>query len=323
VIESPSNNQLLPLLFAKRKYILGNIVIFTFLSLGLTLIIPKKYTATGIIYPTKSNLIKDVASNPDFGYQLHSERLLQLLYSNDLRNEMVQRFDLNAYYEIDPTQPNASHSLKKQFEKDISFNRTQYLSIEISAEMKNAQLSADLVNNMISYIDTIRENIFRENTRIWVADLETKIPPQKEIVDSILLDVFNAPNSKTTNAVGQNRLAQIEERKKNGTPSQGDNTIKHSIENNYSIQMEKTIANYYMQLGVLNRYQSDYLNGLDKLSMPFPKVYTVAQGEIDDKKTSPSFKINALIGAVFGLIISLLFFSLQQNLTGLNEEYSQ
>lgn len=320
--ESQTEHQMIQTMYANRTSIIGITILFTLLAIGVTAFIPKKYSATGVIYPTKSNQIKNVAIDPDFGYQLHSERLMQMLYSNDMRNEMVQRFDLISYYEIDTESPNANHAIKEAFENDISFNRTEYLSIEINAEMENAALSAALVNNMISYIDTIRKNIFHENTRIWVDNLETKIPRQQVIVDSIMNKIFNAPKTGVSNAISQNRLSLIEERKNSGTPLQGDNSIQGALKNNYSMDMEQLIANYYMQLGLLNKYQSDYLEGLDKLSMPFPKVYIVTNGEVDDKKTSPSYKINGLIGAAFGLIISLLFFSLQKNLTGLNEKFS-
>jgi uncharacterized protein involved in exopolysaccharide biosynthesis len=308
VNEQQSNQEVIKLLFFNRKQIALFTVLFLLLTLITTFFIPKKYTATGIIYPTKSNSMKDVVNNPVFGYELQADRLLQLLQSQRMQEMVVNKFDLISYYEIDTTLAGEKNSLQKNYLEDFSFQRTKYLSVEISAEMNNPELAANVVNSMINYIDTIRRDIFLENTIIWVNELEQRVTSQELIVDSLLMAVFNSNEPHSNNSIAKSKSAHINARQKNAIILQGDKIVQNAILTNYSVQLEKLINQYYMELGILNRFQSDLNQGKEKLSLPFPKVYTVTQAEVDDKKTSPSFLKNGIIGLVAGFLLSVFFF---------------
>ena len=252
--------------------------------------------------------MKDVVNNPVFGYELQADRLIQLLESQRMQQMVISTFELIPYYKIDTTQSGAKNALLKKYSESFSFNRTEYLSVEISAVLDNPELAANIVNSMISYIDTIRRDVFLENTIIWVNDLKQKVASQEIIVDSVLLEVFNSNQSHIENSLSNNTSKHINSRQENAVVLRGDEVIKSALLNNYSIQLEKLINQYYMELGILNRFQNDLNNGEEKLSLPFPKVYTVTQAEVDDKKTSPSFLKNGLIGAIIGLVLSIFFF---------------
>jgi len=308
VNEQQSNQEVIKLLFLNRKKILLFTITLFVLSIIITFFIPKEYTATGIIYPTKSNSMKDVVNNPVFGNELQADRLIQLLESQRMQQMVISTFELIPYYKIDTTQSGAKNALLKKYSESFSFNRTEYLSVEISAVLDNPELAANIVNSMISYIDTIRRDVFLENTIIWVNDLKQKVASQEIIVDSVLLEVFNSNQSHIENSLSNNTSKHINSRQENAVVLRGDEVIKSALLNNYSIQLEKLINQYYMELGILNRFQNDLNNGEEKLSLPFPKVYTITQAEVDDKKTSPSFLKNGLIGAIIGLVLSIFFF---------------
>lgn len=314
VNEQQSNQEVIKLLFFNRKKIAFFTILLFLLSITTTFFIPKEYTAIGIIYPTKSNSMKDVVNSPDFGYELQSDRLIQLLQSQRMQQMVVNNFSLISYFEIDTTEIGAKNTLQKKYSKSFSFDRTKFLSVEISANMKSPELAAKVVNSMISYIDTIRRDIFLENTLIWVNELEQKVIYQERIVDSLLLGVFNSNDLHEGNSLSKNKSIHIKSRQEDAIILRGDEVIKTALLNNYSIQLEKLINQYYMELGILNRFQSDLNFGKEKLSLPFPKVYTVAKAEVDDKKTSPSFLKNGIIGLVGGFILSVFFFLGQNKL---------
>ena len=252
--------------------------------------------------------MKDVVNNPVFGYELHADRLTQLLQSQRMQEMVVNTFDLISYYEIDTSQVGSKNTLQKKYSDDFTFNRTKYLSVEISAEMNDPVLAADIVNSMISYIDTIRRDIFLENTLIWVNELEQRVTSQEVIVDSLLIEVFNSNEPHSNNSIAKSKSAHINARQENAMVLRGDEIVKTALLNNYSVQLEKLINEYYMELGILNRFQSDLNHGKEKLSLPFPKVFTVTHAEVDDKKTSPSILKNGIIGMVAGFLLSIFFF---------------
>lgn len=310
--EDQANINLLTTIYNYYKQILGVAIVFAILSIAVSLTMHKKYSAVGVVYPTKSNEMKKVVDDPDFGYQIHTDRLIQLFESQTMQNEMVKRFNLTAYYEIDTLRPNWVNKLNTEFKNDISINHTKYLSVEIHASLKSPQLAANLVNNMISYVDTIRREIFLENTVIWVEDLKPKIKPQQKIVDSLLLAINQATPANNMGNLSKNTAAQIEKRKENGHHLYGDDVISSALAANSSIQLEKLISEYYMQLGILNRYRSNLIAAQEKLNLPFPKIYTVMKAQVDDKKTSPSLRINGLIGLIVGLVFGIVIYALKE-----------
>ncbi|MGB0391398.1 MAG: hypothetical protein ACPGRC_07040 [Salibacteraceae bacterium] len=313
--EKEANIKILQTIFNHKYGILAVALSFFIISIGISLSMDKKYAAQGIVYPTKSNEIKKEVNDPGFGYQIHTDRLVQLFESNQMRNEMVDRFNLIQYYELDTTSKNWVSKLIKKYEEDITIDRTKYLSVVINAEFKSPELAAEMVNNMISYVDTLRRNIYLENTQILVDDLKPKMALQEMIVDSLLDRISNASEQGNENALSQNTIAQINKRKENGHHLNGDDAVKKALLNNYSVQLEKLISQYYLELGILNGYQSQLILANDRLSMPFPKIYTVTSAMVNSKKTSPKNLINGLIGLVLGLLCSVFYYSIADNLS--------
>lgn len=309
--ENQTNTILLKSLYTQRKKIALVTVVFALLAMGLTFFIPKKYTALGIVYPTASNSIKDVVAHPDFGYEIHSDRLIQLFQSRIMQDWVVETFDLIDYYEIDTSSAEWIHSLDKKYHHDISFSRNKYLSVEIEVSNKDPQRSADMVNGMISYVDTLRRDMFLANTTILVQNLEKQISQQEEIVTHLLTQIFNSVPSEERNALSQNNEIVIQERKNKAIQQLGDETVLNSLKNNYSITVEKLINDYYHELGILNSLKNDLKVAHEKISLPFPGIYEVTHAVPDGKKTSPSTLKNGIIGGTAGLIFSLMFFIFQ------------
>ena len=98
------------------------------------------------------------------------------------------------------------------------------------------------------------------------------------------------------------------EKKANGEHQYGDNLVTEVLKNNYSIEAEKLINNYYHELGVLNEIKQDKGMITQKLTEPLPGVYKINKAFGGGKKTSPSLIKNTLIGLIFGFCMSILFF---------------
>jgi len=311
VNENQTNIILLKSLYTQKKKILLATVIFALLAIGFTFFIPKKYTALGIVYPTSSNSIKDVVAHPDFGYEIHSDRLIQLFQSRIMQDWVTQNFDLISYYEIDTSNADWVYSLDKKYHHDISFSRNKYLSVEIEVNSKNPQRSADMVNGMIHYVDTIRRDMFLANTTLLVQNLEKQIAQQEDVVNTLLIQIFNSVPSSERNKLSQNTEIIIQERKNKAIQQLGDETVLNSLKNNYSIAVEKLINDYYHELGILNALKRDLTAANEKINLPFPGIYEVTLAVPDGKKTSPSTLKNGIIGGFAGFIFSLLFFVFQ------------
>jgi uncharacterized protein involved in exopolysaccharide biosynthesis len=303
--ENNVNRELVALFYANRVKIIASCLIFVLISGVVTLFIPKKYAAFGVVYSTGSNNINSESNDPNFGLEIHADKLIQLFESEYMFDHVVEKFDLISYYEIDTNNGSSYNRLKSNYYRDIMVERTRYLSLNVAVTMSNAQLAADIVNEMISYIDTIRSDLYLQNVVRLVDDLSKEIEIQQVKVDSILQLVFDNSEIGDINPIGENRIAMINEQQNEGKWKKGNGIIKETLTNRFTPKLEKEINSYYFELETLNNYKSYYTEAKEKLVLPFPNVYSVSKAQVDNKKTGPSMLMNLIFGLFFGLILSL------------------
>ena len=309
--EKTANKRVLETLFKNRVKILLFSIVFAIIAVGVTFFIPKKYTASGIVFPTNSNSMKDVANSTFFGYEFQADRLIQLFESQKMKETIIKRYDLINYYEIDTNSKNWRYYLNKYYIEDISFKRTKFISVELKVIMKSPELASNIANTMMSYIDTIRKEILYENVYALQNDLSNKVFDHQMIVDSLLFLLSNKKKTTKPNQLAQNIVSKLEENNKNGNLGLGDEIIINAAKNNYTFKTAKAINEYYTQLSILSNLKKELVVLTEKTSMPFPRIYRVQNAIADYKKTSPSFLLNMILGFLIGAIGSILFYSLK------------
>lgn len=309
--EKTANKRVLDTLFKNTVKILLFSIVFAIIAVGVTFFIPKKYTASGIVFPTNSNSMKDVANSNFFGYEFQADRLIQLFESQKMKETIVKRYDLISYYEIDTNAKNWRYYLNKYYSEDISFKRTKFISVELKVIMKSPELASNIANTMMSYIDTIRKEILYENVYALQNDLSNKVFDHQMTVDSLLFLLSNEKKATKPNQLAQNIVSKLEENNKNGNLGLGDEIIINAAKNNYTFKTAKAINEYYHQLSILSNLKKELVVLKEKTSIPFPRIYRVQNAIADYKNTSPSFLLNMILGFLIGAIGSILFYSLK------------
>lgn len=129
--------------------------------------ITPKFKSTVVFFPASSSSIsndllslylgsKDILR---FGDEEDVEQMLQVLYSADIRERVVNKFDLIEHYEIDTEAPYPMTQLGKIWDSNITFRRTEYMSIEIEVFDKDPKIAADIANTIADLVDTAMTNI--------------------------------------------------------------------------------------------------------------------------------------------------------------------
>lgn len=135
-------------------------------------ILPSEYRATVILFPASNESISHSVFSEHsntrgitrFGENEEVEYFLQVLYSDDVKNYITKHFDLFKHYNIDTTKRYPKTKLAKQWENNISFRKTEYLSIEIEVFDENPQFAADIANAIAEYADTLFNKIKHERS---------------------------------------------------------------------------------------------------------------------------------------------------------------
>jgi capsular polysaccharide biosynthesis protein len=188
----------LKFLYRWRKLLLLALVASVIATIIVTLIMPSEYESAGIIFPTPTNSPEKILTEPQFGYEVDADWLMQVLKSDIVKDTLVKLFGLIDYYELDTMGPNWRDELNKKYEKTISFQRTRYMSIEIKAQTKNPELSSDLVNTIIDKIDPIRERIFKENTYRTVIYYEKAMFDKLDLINTMVDSLYDLRNENAS-----------------------------------------------------------------------------------------------------------------------------
>jgi capsular polysaccharide biosynthesis protein len=300
------------ILFKEKKIILFSIIAAIILGVVVTFLIPKKYSSFAIIYPANSNSLNDVTNNPDFGYEIHADRLIQLIESQIIQDSLVNKFDLLTYYELDKMKPDWRYKLNEFMARDIDINRTRFLSIVITVTTKDPDLSANMANYITQTVDIVKENILKENTKMAVDVYHTQYLSQSLKVDSLLNLIFemsdnSSSSSNSKNILFKKRKEVIKERQKLNYYSGADDAILKISANDETERTEKIINDYYVEKDVLYDINKKYEKSIEQYNYPIPKSYIISEAKPDYRKVSPSLSRNIIIAIAIGLLSAILF----------------
>src|SRR5690606_5354954 len=98
-------------------------------ALVITLFIPKEYKSYGIVYPPSSTSIENSIDYPNFGYDVEADRLMQIIESREIREEVIEKFDLVNHFEISKDSPTWHDNLMKKYYKNIKVERTVSMAV--------------------------------------------------------------------------------------------------------------------------------------------------------------------------------------------------
>ncbi|HPT04523.1 MAG TPA: Wzz/FepE/Etk N-terminal domain-containing protein, partial [Bacteroidales bacterium] len=133
------------------------LIIFTLAAAILSFIftlpffITPKFRSSVILFPTSSNSVSKalLSENADskqdileFGYEEQTEQMLQMLNSNKIRDRIIKKFDLMKHYDIDPNSSYKNTKLNREYDKNITFRRTEFMAVEIAVLDKDPQMAA-------------------------------------------------------------------------------------------------------------------------------------------------------------------------------------
>jgi uncharacterized protein involved in exopolysaccharide biosynthesis len=183
----------------KSLFIVALIAIFGSWFFSLPWFITPKFKSTVILYPAGTNsvskalLAEQSSKGQDlmsFGEDEQAEQLLQILNSNKIRGRIVEKFNLMSHYNIDTTSRYKNSRLYKEYEKNITFNRTEFMAVKITVLDKDPQMAADIANKIAELLDSTKNDMQHQRAlkgfNIVQAEYKILQGEVQQIVDSIV-----------------------------------------------------------------------------------------------------------------------------------------
>lgn len=177
-----SGKKLLDVLL-KRKV---HIAIITFIGLiigvifsGPKFIVPK-FKSTAIVFP--SNI-------QSYAEESETEQLMQWFNSDDIKLEIIEKYNLYDHYKIKKGSPKSLAYVLKEYNSNIKIEQTSNQAIKVIALDKDPQLACDIANSIVEItsriIDSTHNFLFAEVIKTY----EKTLKEQNYIIDSLGKDL--------------------------------------------------------------------------------------------------------------------------------------
>jgi len=173
------------------KFLLAAGITVFIISAAASLTITPLFRSTVVLYPTTNGVetqtrfgIQNTA-NPLFGDETATEKVLQILKSDKIKEYLVSKYDLMNHYGISSDAKFRYTMLDARMKKYIVSRKTQYNSIEISVLDKDPLLAATMANDIAVQIDTVFNQIVRDAGKRSYSAISNSYNDQFSMVKSL------------------------------------------------------------------------------------------------------------------------------------------
>lgn len=160
----------------KKLAMVGVAAVIVSAFISSPLFIKEKFKSTAVIYPT--NLTA-------FSSETGTEQLLQFLNSEEIKKNLIKRFDLFKHYEIDSTEKRAFARFDNLYSENIKSSATLYQSIEIEVMDESPKFAQQLAYGLINEADKLVENLKREKVKEYITSYNNQLRIKKSEIDSL------------------------------------------------------------------------------------------------------------------------------------------
>lgn len=274
-------------------------------GLGVSLLLTPRYYSYAILFPVYNSSIESVVDAPVFGYDVEADRLLQVLYSEEVFDSCAAKFNLYQLMDVDSNTADARDELKEKFYDEVSFGRSQYVSVVISANTPDPQLSADMVNYIIRLSDGIRNRIYKNNLYIVYKALEGEYKAKRNQMD-LMSDSVTALRMETSIEVLTMMSNQVVLKSNNATTSKEQTNL------------ERLLNNYLFEQSRLNDLSERYMKAKTQYERPATQAFVLQYAKPSYKVRTPDHVINMLISVLCALVFLTGFLLMREKLMSMD-----
>ncbi|MFM6934440.1 MAG: Wzz/FepE/Etk N-terminal domain-containing protein [Flavobacteriales bacterium] len=289
------------------------------ISIVVSFMITPMYLSSAIVFPAASgNVSFDAQRNVkaaamDFGEEEQAEQLVQILQSSRIKDRIVKKYHLLSDYEISENDPNKNYKLSKAYYGNFSFNRTRFGSIQIDVLDKNPKKAADMANDIVDLIDTVKNEMIRERT---VPAFEINLRKKKQMEherDSLLTRLEElAQMGVLPNDVRATLYQALVDSKSAAEKTEIQrkidiNTKYGSVYDGLEYQRNEKIVK-------IEDFRVSYEQAESDANAKFNHKFVVERAVVADRKEKPKRMIIVLISTIGGFIFGLFFLLIQHRI---------
>ncbi len=172
------NINILKTLF-KWKIHLGAIVLVSIVAAAIfsgPIFIKPKFESYAVVYP---------ANISPYSEESETEQMLQFFQSKDIRDKIIEKYDLAKRYKIDPSYKYYQTALIGEYQKNVSISKTPFESVKIDVMDTDPQVACNMVNDIINFYNEKVLETHRTKYREVVDFLSKQLALKKIEIDTV------------------------------------------------------------------------------------------------------------------------------------------
>lgn len=322
------STNLILFLWSKRKliFIAAGVAMLASVIFSSEFFIKPRYKSSVILFPTtNSSISKSLLSENQFekenilqfGEEEQVEQMLQLLNSDEIREKVIEKFNLMEHYRIDPDSRYPKTELARKFEENISFNRTEYLSVRIDVMDEDPKLAAIMANEIAAQLDSVKTRMQHERARKALAIVE------KEYRD---FERYLAAREDTLKKLRGLGILDYDSQVERLSEAYGKALLANNVRAEQAIQAQmNTLAQYGgLYTSIIQDMEHDRKN-LSQLKTKFeeakvdatdkiPHKFVVNEAKAAEKKSYPVRWLIVVVSTFSTMLLAIVYVLLMENI---------
>lgn len=174
-----------------RKFLIAGVAAAV-ISAVISLMIRPLYESTVTLYPSSNitetrTLLGEAASSAElFGGDDATEKLIQVISSEQVRDYLREKYDLATHYGIKSTERYPNTVIAEKMDRYIRSSKTSFGSVEISVRDRDRELASIMANDIAARADTIFNNMQRSAAAVTVDEISRSYAEQEALVRQYL-----------------------------------------------------------------------------------------------------------------------------------------
>ena len=309
----------------KSLLIIGLLTAVLSFTFSTSFFIKPHYKASVIMFSTSSNAVSQLVMAEgnynefldvtQFGNDLHVEQMIQVLESREIKDHLIEKYNLIAHYGIDTNEKYWKSKLYKYVGNNLTFQRTHNLAVQITVEDTDPQLAADMANEIANYYDVLKRRIIQQRSReaylILKAEMENIDSVTQVFTDSLSRIMARGIYDYETQSERFMQQYAIEIAKGNSAGAERLRKELQNLEEWGPVYVSVRDRLFHLK-EVQELLQAKYQNAKVDAAYSLPQKFVVENAVASDKKCYPK-KLVIMIVTTLCVLIFVIFLIICQN----------
>lgn len=283
-----------------KLFLLVGVAVFI-ISAGVSLMIKPMYLSTVTLYPSSSvtagapRLFEGEMTAVRFGDEGATEKVLQILMADTISDFIASKYNLMEHYGINPDERYPLSKLNERMNKNISFRKTRFMSVEVNVLDSDPKMAADMANDIAALIDSTFNRLLQDAGNKLLDVVESQYRQQSSVVmayeDSLLASVAEQS--------GDDRFIPL-------VMSVAGKGLNAGTGDLYTPQSLRFLLNYEMAIADQGLLRKRHIEARMAASEQLPYTLVLNRAKVSEKKAFPKRSSIVILSTLSVLLFLLI-----------------